>query len=70
MLHSFGPISSYEDMEEFDVEEIRESMALGRFVRVHLSFFPPIVSMCQGYLDGLEKRQAAKLSKDGLAAIE
>ncbi|CAD7969003.1 unnamed protein product [Amoebophrya sp. A25] len=51
VLFTFGPVSSFDEMDEYDLSEIVEVLAPGLFVRVHLCFFPPLVQSCADWLD-------------------
>ncbi|CAD7959179.1 unnamed protein product [Amoebophrya sp. A120] len=51
VLYTFGPLSSFEEMTDFDLDEIREVLAPGLFLRIHLCFFPPLVTACAEWLD-------------------
>ena len=50
-MFTFGPVSSFEEMDEFELDEIKEVLAPGLFVRIHLCFFPPLVQACADFLD-------------------
>lgn len=65
MLYTFGPLASFDEMAEFDLEEIREVLAPGLFVRIHLCFFPPLVQACAEYLDEGAHKALEKLVGGG-----
>lgn len=65
VLHSFGPLSSFEEMLSFDMQEVREVLAPGLFLRLHLCFFPPLVSACAEHYLGGTLRARKKLVGDG-----
>eukprot|EP00392_Amoebophrya_sp_AT5.2_P007828 g7847.t1 len=65
VLYTFGPLASFDEMAEFDLEEIREVLAPGLFVRIHLCFFPPLVQACAEYLDEGAHKALEKLVGGG-----